>query len=91
MPMTKYENTKISKQTLVLEECVFVNCVISDCDIFYDGGDFLWQKTRFEGDCRWYFRDAAARSQNLFRILGLLKAEQKPQPPTETSTGGLVN
>src|SRR5882762_9282326 len=37
--MTKYENKQLSKATFVMEESFFVNCVLTDCDLFYSGGE----------------------------------------------------
>ena len=76
MPITKYANQTLEEQSIDVDECYFVNCVLKECDLFFSGGDFEWQATKFE-NCRWHFRGAALRTFNLLNQIGVVK-----QPPT---------
>ncbi len=71
------EGRTLENQTFVLEEVVFVNCVVRKCQLFYSGGDFEWKQSSFE-DCTMHFRGAAKNTVAFLRAIGLLKWEQKP-------------
>lgn len=90
MPIVRYEGKTIEKNSLVIEECHFIHCVLRDCDLFYSGGNFQWKETRFE-NCRFSFSDAAQRSQNLFQTLGLMKKQAKPPTDLKDTSTGTVN
>lgn len=87
--MTKYEGEKLAKATFVVEECFFVNCVLTDCDLFYSGGDLEWANTSFE-NCRWHWRGPAGRMANLMKMLGMMKTQATP-PQTPASSSKLMN
>jgi hypothetical protein len=38
MPIHKYENVELSKLAFVMEECLFINCVLNQCELFFSGG-----------------------------------------------------
>ena len=78
MPINKYEGQTFAGKVFKLEECWFVNCVLRDCTIFYSGGSYEFENTKFEA-CQWKFQDEAQRTVLLNQI-GLLKAGQVPVP-----------
>jgi hypothetical protein len=83
--MTKYENKQLSKSTFVMEDCFFINCVLTDCDLFYSGGDVEWMKLQFV-NCRWHFRGPALRTVQTLMQLGMLKqGPTLPVPPAGSS------
>ena len=85
MPITKYEGQTFEKQSFVVEESFFVNCVLRDCDLFYSGGDFEWLNMRLENS-RWHFRGPALKTMQLMQIQGMLKQPQTPpQFPASSS------
>jgi hypothetical protein len=87
--MTKYDGQTITHKTLVLEECLFVNCVLRECDVFYSGGDFEWINTRFE-NCSIHFRGPALKTVQFQQAVGMLKQPQIP-PMALPSTSGKMN
>ncbi|MGO9323155.1 MAG: hypothetical protein ACLP07_01225 [Terracidiphilus sp.] len=88
MPITKYEGQTLEKQSLIVEECFFVNCVLRDCDLFYSGGDFEWANARYE-NCRWHFRGPALKTMQVMQTLGMLK--QPTAPPSSPVSSSKLN
>lgn len=87
MPITKYEGQTFTKKVFQFEECWFLNCVLKECVLFYSGGSYEMENTRFE-NCQWKFQDEALRMFLLLTQIGLLKAQQIP-PQATLNTGPL--
>ena|SRR5712691_9617951 len=77
--MTKYENKTLNKATFVLEDCYFLNCVLTECDLFYSGGDVEAVGTRFE-NCHMHFRGPALKTVQMLQATGMLKVGPLPLP-----------
>jgi len=86
--ITKYENQTLTKQSFVVEECCFINCVLKECHLFYSGGDVDWMNAPME-NCHWHFRGAAAKTLQLAGTLGMLKTAQTL--PISPASGSKVN
>lgn len=68
-----HRDKSISNEAFVLEEWVFFNCTLKNCDLFYSGGEFQVVETKLDG-CRIHFRGAAKNTQGLLLSIGMLKA-----------------
>jgi hypothetical protein len=88
MSITKYEGATFTKKSFVIEDSCFVNCVLTECDLFYSGGDFESLNTQMQA-CQWHFRGPALKTIQLAHSLGMLKVGQQ-LPPFPVS-GSKVN
>jgi hypothetical protein len=88
--MRVYEDKNMSDQTFILEEVVFIRCHLKNCDLFYSGGDFEWQETKFE-NCRIRWRGPAKNTFALLHGMGLLKLPMQGQPQIPTTAGQKPN
>lgn len=71
--MDKHVGKTFTQAAFVIEENFFVDCVLSDCDLFYSGGDIDWMNTTFT-NCRWHWRGPALKTIQLAASLGMMKA-----------------
>jgi hypothetical protein len=79
MSITTHENVTLKKQSFVVEECCFINCVLIECHLFYSGGDSDLANCRLES-CHWHFRGAAQKTIQLQQSIGMLKLPQTSIP-----------
>ena len=86
MPITKYEGKELTKAVFVMEDCYFANCVLTDCDLFYSGGDVEFENLKMD-NCRWHFRGPAQKTFQILQNIGMLKIGQTPPPQVMVSTG----
>jgi hypothetical protein len=90
MSITIHNNETLKNTAYRVEEHIFNNCKLTDCQLFYDGGPFQWVNTSFE-NCAWNFRGAARDTVQILVTLGLLKPGQAPPQTLQGTTGGLVH
>jgi hypothetical protein len=76
--METYRNQSFQGQSFILEEVAFVRCKLTDCDLYYSGGEFDWVETQFEG-CRFHWRGAAKNMFTLAQAIGMIKLPAPPQ------------
>jgi hypothetical protein len=88
--MRVYEDKKLSDQSFVVEEVVFIRCHLKNCDLFYSGGDFEWAETQFE-NCRFRWRGPSKNTLAMLQGLGLLKAPAPGQPQIPPTVGQKAN
>jgi hypothetical protein len=87
--METIRDQKFAGRSFVIDETVFINCQLTDCDLYYEGGDFDWANTSFNA-CRFHWRGAAKRTADLLRLIGALKEQPQAEgqiPPTTTAAG----
>jgi len=87
--MEAYKNQKFNGRSFVLDEAVFINCTLTDCDIFYRGGDFSYLNTPFV-NCRFHFLGAAKNTLALAQSIGMMQPAQT-QPQSLTGPGMKTN
>jgi hypothetical protein len=79
------ENQKLERGKFVLEEVVFINCEVIECDLFYSGGDFEWTNTTFRS-CRFHFRGPAANTRSLIFMMKIQPVQEPQLPDPMTSS-----
>jgi hypothetical protein len=87
--METIRDQKFAARSFVIDETVFINCQLTDCDLYYEGGDFDWANTGFDA-CRFHWRGVAKKTVDILRLIGALKEQsQAPAqiPPTTTAAG----
>ncbi len=88
--MNKYEGKTFTKGAFVMEDCFFVNCVLTDCDLFYSGGDAEFVNLKTE-NCRWHWRGPALKTFQLLGGLGMLKGQPTPVLPAASADKSKLN
>lgn len=83
--METYRNQKFQGKSFILEEVAFVKCLLTDCDLYYSGGDFDWVETGFE-NCRFHWRGPAKNMVALAQTIGMLGKLEPPQNLISAST-----
>jgi hypothetical protein len=76
--METYRNENFQGKSFVLEEATFVRCTLTDCDLYYSGGDFEWIETRFD-NCRFHWRGPAKNTLAMAQVLGMTGKQGPPQ------------
>jgi hypothetical protein len=87
--METIRDQKFAGRSFVIDETVFINCQLTDCDLYYRGGDFDWTNSSFDA-CRFHWRGPAKRTVDLLRLIGALKEQSQAEgqiPPTTTAAG----
>ena len=75
--METYRNQNFQGKSFILDEVTFLECKLSDCDLYYSGGDFEWVNSNFE-NCRFHWRGPAKNMLALLQLIGALKPPQMP-------------
>jgi hypothetical protein len=79
--METYRNQTLQGKSFVLEDVAFVRCRLTDCDLYYSGGDFDWIDCRFEA-CRFHWKGPAKNTVTLLQSMGAMKPSQTPPEST---------
>ena len=77
--IAKYESKNFKDGAFEVDECFFVNCVLTECDLFYSGGDVEMINTQVV-NCRFHWRGSALKTIQLLQNMGLLKVGPIPVP-----------
>lgn len=76
--METYRNQTFEGKSFILEEVAFIQCKLTDCDLYYSGGDFDWANSNFE-NCRFHWRGTAKNTIALLQSLGMISIPTPPQ------------
>ena len=83
--MQSFKGQHFTGRVFDLDETVFFQCKLTDCDLYYSGGDFEWTETLFE-NCRWHWRGPAKNTMFLLQLIGLLQVQAIPAIPKSGAT-----
>jgi hypothetical protein len=72
-----FKNRTITKEAIVLEEVCLIDCTLSDCDVFYSGGDADYQNLKLDNS-RFHFRGAAQKTVQTLVSFGMLNMQPMP-------------
>ncbi len=75
--MKIYKNRTITKEPIVLEEVCLIDCTLTDCDVFYSGGDAEYQNLKLD-NTRFHFRGAAQKTMQTLASFGMLNMQPMP-------------
>lgn len=76
--MDIYRNQNFQGKSFVIENVVFLKCKLTDCDLYYSGGDFEWAETFFE-NCRFHWRGPAKNTLALLQVIGMMPTPTLPK------------
>ena len=83
--MKIYKDKNLTEQVFVLEESVFNDCLLKDCDLFYSGGDFEFVNLKLD-NCRFHWQGAAKSCALLFQTIGMFREQSKVPPQVSMSS-----
>jgi hypothetical protein len=84
MMIETFKNENFHGKSFHLDDVVFINCQLTECDIYYSGGDFEWVSSNFV-DCRFHWRGSAKNTLALAQAIGMLTSVTSPPKIVETS------
>ena len=84
--METYRNQNFQGKSFTIDEVVFIKCKLTDCDLYYSGGDFEWIESSFEA-CRFHWRGPAKNTLAILQAMGILKPAQMPPQSTIPALG----
>ena len=74
--MKIYKNRTIAKEAIVLEEVCLIDVTLSDCDVFYSGGDTDYQNLKLDNALP--FSRAAQKTMQTLASFGMLNMQPMP-------------
>jgi hypothetical protein len=72
-----FRNRTITKEAIVLEDVCLIDCTLTDCDVFYSGGDTDYQNLKLD-NTRFHFRGAAQKTTQVLGSFGMLNMQPMP-------------
>ena len=81
--MKIHKDKNISDQTFVLEENVFFDCTLKNCDLFYSGGDVEIVNLKLD-NTRIHFQGAAKNTIGLMQLLRMIPGPIQLPPQVQS-------
>jgi len=82
--MQSFKGQSFDGRVFEMDDTVFFNCKLKNCDLYYSGGDFEWLETSFE-NCRWHWRGPARNALMLAQLIGMIPQQVASVPAIPTS------
>ena len=82
--MKIYKDKTMSDQIFIIEETVFYDCTLKNCDLFYSGGDSEIVNVKLDG-CRVHFRGAARNMITLMQTLRMIPGPIQLPPQAQSA------
>jgi len=79
-----HKDKNISDQTFVLEENVFIDCTLKNCDLFYSGGDVEIVNLKLD-NTRIHFQGAAKNMIGLMQTLRMIPGPIQLSPQVQSA------
>ena len=89
VPITVHNTENLTHSFYRVEEHIFINCKLTNCRLFYDGGPFEFVNANFE-NCEWTFRESAWFTVRFLETIGMLKEQQSPPQTIPMISGRIV-
>ena len=78
-----FQGKNYHEESFSLDDCVFIDCVLKNCDLFYAGGDFELVNTNLD-NCRVHFRGAAKNTVGIMQMLRMVPGPIQLPPQTQS-------
>jgi hypothetical protein len=85
--MQVFKNQSFEGRSFDLEETVFIECQLTNCDLFYSGGDVEIVRSKMD-NCPLHWRGAAKNTVFVLQSLGLLPDLSKQKIPIQVNISG---
>jgi hypothetical protein len=85
--MQTFRNQHFDSRTFELDETVFVECELKNCDLYYSGGDVEMINTKMDA-CHFHWRGAARNTVGLLQSFGMLRAPGQQEIPGQVNIVG---
>jgi hypothetical protein len=85
--MQAFRNQSFEGRFFDLDDTVFFECNLKNCDLFYAGGDIQIVNTKMD-NCRFQWRGAAKNTVFVLQSLGVLPDPSKQKFPDQVNISG---
>jgi hypothetical protein len=85
--MQVFKHQTFTDSSFDLDETVFLECELKNCDLFYSGGDLEILNSKMD-NCRFHWRGAAKNTMSVLQSLGLIPDPSKQKFPNQVNISG---